>query len=105
MATAVRHRIPLTAIVFNDGAFGNVRRIQQERFGNRLIASDLANPDFVKFAESFGATGERARNPGELRVALRGALARRDGPTLIDVPVGAFPSPWPFIFMPPVRGV
>ena len=105
MATAVRHRIPLTAIVFNDGAFGNVRRIQQERFGNRLIASDLANPDFVKFAESFGAAGERARTPEELRAALRRALARRDGPTLIDVPVGPFPSPWPFIFMPPVRGL
>jgi acetolactate synthase-1/2/3 large subunit len=104
MATAVRHRIPLTAIVFNDGAFGNVRRIQQERFGNRLIASDLANPDFVKFAESFGAAGERARNPHELRAALRRAFARRDGPTLIDVPVGPFPSPWPLIFMPPVRG-
>jgi acetolactate synthase-1/2/3 large subunit len=104
MATAVRHRIPLTAIVFNDGAFGNVRRIQQERFGNRLIASDLANPDFVRFAESFGAAGERARSPNELRAALRRALARRDGPTLIEVPVGPFPSPWPFIFMPPVRG-
>lgn len=105
MATAVRHRIPLVAIVFNDGAFGNVRRIQQERFGNRLIASDLANPDFVKFAESFGAAGDRARTPEELRPVLRRALARRDGPTLIDVPVGPFPSPWPFIFMPPVRGL
>ncbi|HEY5963122.1 MAG TPA: thiamine pyrophosphate-dependent enzyme [Xanthobacteraceae bacterium] len=104
MATAVRHRIPLTAIVFNDGAFGNVRRIQQERFGNRLIASDLVNPDFVKFAESFGAASERARTPEELRGALRRAFARRDGPTLIDVPVGPFPSPWPFIFMPPARG-
>ena len=104
MATAVRHRIPLTAIVFNDGAFGNVRRIQQEKFGNRLIASDLANPDFVRFAESFGAAGERARHPGELRDALRRALARRDGPTLIEVPVGAFPTPWPFLHMPPVRG-
>jgi acetolactate synthase-1/2/3 large subunit len=105
MATAVRHRIPLTTIVFNDGAFGNVRRIQQERFGNRLIASDLANPDFVKFAESFGAVGERARGPEELRAALRSALARRDGPTLIEVPVGPFPSPWPFIFAPAIRGV
>ncbi len=104
MATAVRHRIPLTTIVFNDGAFGNVRRIQQERFGNRLIASDLANPDFVKFAESFGAVGERARGPEELRAALRRALARRDGPTLIEVPVGPFPSPWPFIFAPAIRG-
>ena len=104
MATAVRHRIPLTAIVFNDGAFGNVRRIQQERFGNRLIASDLANPDFVRFAESFGAAAERARTPHDLRGALRRAFARRDGPTLIEVPVGPFPTPWPFIFMPPVRG-
>ena len=99
------HGQALTAIIFNDGAFANVRRIQQERFGNRLIASDLTNPDFVKFAESFGAAGERARNQDELRAALRRAMARRDGPTLIDVPVGSFPSPWPFIFMPPVRGV
>ncbi|MEA2979668.1 MAG: acetolactate synthase large subunit [Alphaproteobacteria bacterium] len=105
MATAVRHRIPLTTIVFNDGAFGNVRRIQEEKFGNRLIASDLANPDFVKFAESFGAAGERARSPQMLRAALRRALARRDGPTLIEVPVGPFPTPWPFLHMPPVRGV
>jgi acetolactate synthase-1/2/3 large subunit len=104
MATAIRHRIPLTAIVFNDGAFGNVRRIQQERFGNRLIASDLANPDFMRFAESFGAAAERARTPDELRGALRRALARRDGPSLIEVPVGPFPSPWPYIFLPRVRG-
>ena len=62
MATAMRHRIPLVTIVFNDGAFGNVRRIQQERFGNRLIGSDLANPDFVAFGKSFGAEAERARN-------------------------------------------
>jgi acetolactate synthase-1/2/3 large subunit len=103
MATAVRHRIPLTAVVFNDGAFGNVRRIQQEQYGNRLIASDLANPDFVKFAESFGAAAERVRTPEALAAALRRAFARRDGPTLIDVPVGPFPSPWPFIFMAPNR--
>ena len=64
LATAMRHRIPLVTVVFNDGAFGNVRRIQQEQFGNRLIASDLANPDFVQFAESFGAAAERAREAG-----------------------------------------
>jgi acetolactate synthase-1/2/3 large subunit len=104
MATAVRHRIPLVAVVFADGAFGNVRRIQEERFGNRLIANDLANPDFVKFAESFGAASERARTPDELRGALKRGFKRRDGPTLIEVPVGAFPSPWEFILMPKIRG-
>jgi acetolactate synthase-1/2/3 large subunit len=105
LATAVRHRIPLVAIVFSDGSFGNVRRIQEEQFGNRLIASDLANPDFVKFAESFGAATERARDAGELRTSLRRAFKRRDGPTLIDVPVGPMPSPWEFILMPKNRGV
>jgi acetolactate synthase-1/2/3 large subunit len=105
MATAVRHRIPLTVVVFADGAFGNVRRIQQENYGNHVIASDLHNPDFVRFAESFGAAAERARNPEELRAALRRAIARRDGPTLIEVPVGPFPSPWEFIMMPKNRGV
>ena len=72
MATAMRHRIPLVAIVFADGAFGNVRRIQQEQFGNRLIACDLANPDFVKFAESFGAAGRARAQPGG---TARGAAA------------------------------
>jgi acetolactate synthase-1/2/3 large subunit len=105
MATAVRHRIPLTAIVFADGAFGNVRRIQQEDYGNNVIASDLANPDFVKFGDSFGAAAERARNPEELRAALKRSFARRDGPTLIEVPVGPMPSPWEYIFMPKVRGL
>jgi acetolactate synthase-1/2/3 large subunit len=104
MATAIRHRIPLVTVVFNDGAFGNVRRIQEERYGNRLIASDLADPDFVAFAESFGAAAMRVKSPPELGRALRSAFARRDGPTLIEVPVGAMPSPWEFILMGRVRG-
>ncbi len=103
LATAIRHRIPLVAVIFVDGAFGNVRRIQQEHFGNRLIACDLANPDFVKYAESFGAAGRRARGPDELRQALRELFARRE-PTLIEVPVAAMPSPWEFIQMTRVRG-
>jgi acetolactate synthase-1/2/3 large subunit len=104
LATAARHRIPLTAVVFSDGSFGNVRRIQEENYGNRLIASDLANPDFVKFAESFGAAAERVRTPQELRRALRRGFARRDGPTLIEMPVGPMPSPWEFILKGKVRG-
>lgn len=100
----MRHRISLVAVVFVDGAFGNVRRIQQEQYGNRPIASDLANPDFVRYAESFGAAAERAADPDELRAALRRGFVRRDMPTLIEVPVGPMPSPWEFILMPRVRG-
>jgi acetolactate synthase-1/2/3 large subunit len=104
LATAIRHRIPLTTVIFADGAFGNVRRNQEERYGNRLIASDLANPDFVRFAESFGAAAERARTPPELAAALARTFKRRDGPTVIEVPVGPLPSPWEFIRLPRLRG-
>jgi acetolactate synthase I/II/III large subunit len=104
LATAMRHRIALTVVVFTDDAFGNVRRIQEEHYGNRVIASDLANPDFVRYAQSFGAEAERARSPQELRAALKRAFKRRDVPTLIEVPVGPMPSPWEFIHMPRVRG-
>jgi acetolactate synthase I/II/III large subunit len=81
-----------------------VRRNQEERYGNRLIACDLANPDFVRFAESFGAAAERVRTPPELALALRRAFKRRDGPTVIEVPVGPMPSPWEFLRLPRLRG-
>ncbi len=92
LATAVQHRIPVTAVVFNDNAYGNVRRMQQQRFG-RVIASDLRNPDFVRLAESFGMRGRRADGPDGLGAALREALDA-EGPTLIEVPVGEMPDPW-----------
>ena len=104
LATALRHKIPLVTIVFNDFGYGNVRRIQKERYGNRQIGSDLYNPDFVAFAKSFDAAAERATTPEQLRAALRRAFARRDVPTVIEVPVGALPSPWEFIFMDRIRG-
>jgi acetolactate synthase I/II/III large subunit len=104
LATAMRHNIPLVTIVFNDFGYGNVRRIQQERYGNRQIGTALFNPDFVTFAKSFDAAAERAATPEHLRAALRRALRRRDAPTVIEVPVGALPSPWEFIFMGKVRG-
>ena len=103
MATAVRHKIPLIAIVFNDNAFGNVRRMQLEVHGNRVIASDLVNPDFMGLAASFGIDAARARTPAELRCALERGLRNR-APMLIEVPCGPMPDPFPFFNLPKVRG-
>jgi|SRR5579871_1486757 len=103
-STAVRHRIPLVAIVFNDGAYGNVRNMQRHEHGNRVIGTDLANPDFLKLADSFGIAGFRAKDPEALRKALETALAKNE-PALIEVPVGDLPDPWQFIDLPKVRGV
>ena len=103
LATAMHHRLPVVVVVFDDSAFGNVRRIQAQAYGNRLIASDLTNPDFVRFAESFGMAAFRATSPDALEDALRKAFAL-DAPALVHVPVGEMPSPWDMILLPRVRG-
>jgi acetolactate synthase-1/2/3 large subunit len=102
LATAVHFRIPVVAIVFNDNAFGNVRRMQRDDYRGRTIASDLTNPDFVKMAESYGVMGLKATSPEELRGVLRRAL-KEAGPTLIEVPIGDTPAPWKFVQLPRVR--
>ena len=93
LATAVQHDIRAVAIVFNDGAYGNVRRMQEDLYGGKVVASALHNPDFVRFAESFGAAARRAEGPQGLATALRWALDQ-PGPTLIEVPVSKMPDPW-----------
>ena len=103
LATAVRHRLGVVVVVFDDGKFGNVQRIQATQFGNRLIACDLANPDFVRFAESFGVAAFRAQSAAELETALRRAFDL-GAPALVHVPVGEMPSVWDLIRLPRVRG-
>ncbi len=103
LATAAHHNIPLNIIVMNDNAFGNVRGIQRDTYGERFVASDLSSPDFVKLAESCGVSAARATTPEELRDELTKAIKNR-GPNLIEVPVGEFPSPWKYILLPKLRG-
>lgn len=104
LATAVHHKIPITLVVFSDNAFGNVRRFQIENYNNRAIASDLTSPDFVALAESFGAKGVRADTPEALEARIRDSISD-GGVTVIEVPVGDFPSPWKHIIFPKIRGV
>ena len=103
LATAVQHALAVVVVVFDNGLYGNVRRIQEERYGNRLIASDLVNPDFARLAESFGAAAFRATTAPELERSLLDALALRQ-PALVHVRCGVMPSPWDMIMMPRVRG-
>ena len=92
LATAVQFNIGVITLVFNNNAYGNVRRDQRERFDGRVVASDLVNPDFVKLAESFrcrrGAryitrdispgAGKGARSRRSLPDCRRGAEGFRD---------------------------
>jgi acetolactate synthase I/II/III large subunit len=95
LATAAKYRLNLTTIVFADGYFGNVRRIQKRAFG-RVIGADLHNPDFQLLAQAFGVRCERVRSPADLASALAAAKIA-GGPSLIEVQVGEMPSPWALI--------
>lgn len=106
LATAVKYNVPVVVLVYNDSAYGNVKRIQEQRFGhNRTIATDLVNPDIVKFADSFGCFAIRADTSAEgLRTALEAAFDA-GGPAVVEMPVPEiYASPWKYIFLPTVRG-
>jgi acetolactate synthase-1/2/3 large subunit len=96
LATSVQHRLPVVVVLVNDGAYGNVRRIQATGYGNRLIASDLLNPDFNRLAGAFGVNFARATTPAALRKAMEKGFAA-DTTTLIEVPAGVMPDPWSLI--------
>ena len=91
LATAVQHRIPLVTIIFNNDGYGNVRTMQIRDYDERVIATDLLNPDFVKLGESFGANAFRAEDEGQLRKAMRYGFAS-ELPTIIEAPIGETPS-------------
>ncbi len=98
LATAAQFNIGVVTLVFNNNAYGNVRRDQIQRFDGRVVASDLVNPDFVKLAESFGVAAARVTSPEGFRPALEKALAH-DGPYVIavEVPKDSEVTPWTFI--------
>ncbi len=93
LATAMQFGINTVTIVYDDGAYGNSNRDQRERFGGREIGTELRNPDFVKFAESFGADGVQLSRGDDVGPAVREAIGN-DRPTVIVVPMDRLPSPF-----------
>ena len=82
-ATAVMYNLPVVTLVMNDNQYTSIERGQLRRFGKR-IGVELVNPDFVQFAESFGAVGLRVEDPGDFKPTFEKALAL-DKPVLIEV--------------------
>jgi acetolactate synthase-1/2/3 large subunit len=98
LATAVQFNIGVVTLIFNNNAYGNVRRDQINVFDGRVVASDLVNPDFVKLADSFGAGAARVTSPDGFKPALEQALADgRPYVIVIEVPRDSESNPWPFI--------
>ncbi len=83
--TALRIGTPLVVLVWNDGKYGLIEWHQLRRFG-RTSHVDFGNPDFVKFAESFGAKGYRVEAADQLAPILKQAVAD-DTVVVVDCPV------------------
>ncbi len=93
LASAVQARLAIPVVVLNDGAYGMIKAAQRRRFGERFLAVDLENPDFVRLGEAFGAHATRADSPEALQRAVATALAA-DRPTLIEVQAQLPPPIW-----------
>ena len=74
LATAAQYDIHPVILMFNDSAWGVLKKYQQDRFGDRLFATDLVNPDFGKLFESYGFDASRVSTVGEMTQALDAAL-------------------------------
>ncbi len=83
--TAVRLEVPIVVLIWNDGGYGLIEWKQMNQF-HRSAYVKFGNPDFVRFAESFGAKGYRVRGAAELLPTLREALASRRV-CIVDCPV------------------
>jgi acetolactate synthase I/II/III large subunit len=83
--TAVREGIPLVVLIWEDNAYGLIEWKMDLELGTSSHVR-FSNPDFVRYAESFGATGYRITAADELLPALRQALAA-DAVSVITCPV------------------
>ncbi|HZC51642.1 MAG TPA: acetolactate synthase large subunit [Mycobacterium sp.] len=83
--TAVRERIPLVVLIWEDGGYGLIEWKMDLELGEHHYVR-FTNPDIVTYAESFGAKGYQIKNADELLPTLRAALDD-DGVSLINCPV------------------
>jgi acetolactate synthase-1/2/3 large subunit len=97
LATTVVEDIPVTVIVLNNSTLGMVAQWQRLFFGRRYISVDLAGiPDFVKWADAFGARGVRVSSVSEFRKAVKEAV-KADVTTVIDVPISPEDDVFPMV--------
>jgi acetolactate synthase-1/2/3 large subunit len=98
LATAVIEKLPIIILVLNNHYLGMVRQWQELFFEERESGVDLVgNPDFVKLAEAYGATGYNLKRPADIRKVLEKAIAHRGGPVLINAEVTKNENVFPMI--------
>ena len=86
LATAAHHGINVIIIIVNNGMFGTIRMHQEKHFPGRIIATQLANPDFRILAQAYGAHAEMVSRTKDFPAAFE--RARESGkPAIIELKV------------------
>ncbi|MDO7786551.1 biosynthetic-type acetolactate synthase large subunit [Desulforamulus aquiferis] len=96
MATAVNYELPVNVAIMNNGFLGMVRQWQEMLYNRRYSHSELANPDFVKLAEAYGAEGYRITKKDEVAPVLQAAIQSRK-PVLMDFVIEREENVLPFV--------
>ena len=97
LSTMVQYRLPVKTFLLNNEYMGMVRQWQEFFHGGRYAESYMDSlPDFVKLAESFGATGLRARRPEEVDDVIE-AMIETPGPVIADILVDKEENVFPMI--------
>lgn len=73
LGTAVQYKLPITLVLFNDSAWGILKKNQERFRDGKYFATSLVNPDFVQLAAAYGIEGTRVDNIAGLQEALRSA--------------------------------
>ncbi|HET8681209.1 MAG TPA: thiamine pyrophosphate-dependent enzyme [Micromonosporaceae bacterium] len=84
LATAVARRVRLCVVIADNGSYGTIRAHQERAYPGRVIATDLANPDFAAWATAHGALGLAVTSEAAVEPAIRRALDH-DGPAVVAV--------------------
>ena len=86
LLTQVERKAPVVQIILNNEALDFVD-IEQQEAGFVPFGTKFKNPNFARVAEAMGAKGIRLEEPGDVRDALREALAHKEGPVVVDAVV------------------
>lgn len=85
LETAVRRKLNIVHLIWNDGRYNMVEFQEEMKYG-RSSGVDFGPVDFVKYADAFGAKGLRVTKPSELEKVLKEAFATK-GPVIVDIPI------------------
>lgn len=83
LAVCVDYNLPVKVFILDNGYLGMVRQFQEKQCDERYFATQISNPDFIKFAEAYNAKALRVDKIEDVKKALDFAFST-EGPILVD---------------------